>query len=130
MIEANAMSELLNLVGLSTGVVLYAMLLAMVIQAGRAPGGHTRFDPLAPRQSHTDREHVVVAVPTTRLLEHIADVEVGLALALGIQEGARLGERKLAPILKQFQTRSPREATSSLGRGDSTSTTMPREERC
>ena len=32
------MSELLNLVGLSTGVVLYAMLLAMVLRAGRAPG--------------------------------------------------------------------------------------------
>ena len=31
------MSELLNLVGLSTGVVLYAMLLAMVVRAGRAP---------------------------------------------------------------------------------------------
>ena len=38
------MSELLNLVGLSTGVVLYAMLLAMVVRAGRAAGG--RFDPL------------------------------------------------------------------------------------
>jgi two-component system LytT family sensor kinase len=39
------MSELLNLVGLSTGVVLYAMLLAMVVGAGRAPGA-PRFDPL------------------------------------------------------------------------------------
>jgi two-component system, LytTR family, sensor kinase len=40
------MSELLNLVGLSTGVVLYAMLLAMVIRAGQRPGGHPRYDPL------------------------------------------------------------------------------------
>ena len=40
------MSELLNLVGLSTGVVLYAMLLAMVVRAGRAPGVQSRFDPL------------------------------------------------------------------------------------
>ena len=32
------MSELLNLVGLSTGVVLYAMLLAMVMRAGARPG--------------------------------------------------------------------------------------------
>ncbi|MBZ5559944.1 MAG: histidine kinase [Acidobacteriia bacterium] len=32
------MGELLNLVGLSTGVVLYAMLLVMVVRAGRAPG--------------------------------------------------------------------------------------------
>jgi two-component system LytT family sensor kinase len=39
------MSELLNLVGLSTGVVLYAMLLAMVVRAGRATGA-SRFDPL------------------------------------------------------------------------------------
>jgi two-component system, LytTR family, sensor kinase len=38
--------ELLNLVGLSTGVVLYAMLLAMVVRAGRAPGLTSRFDPL------------------------------------------------------------------------------------
>ncbi len=40
------MSELLNLVGLSTGIVLYAMLLAMVLRAERAPGEPTRFDPL------------------------------------------------------------------------------------
>jgi two-component system LytT family sensor kinase len=38
--------ELLNLVGLSTGVVLYAMLLAMVLRAGRARGIRSRFDPL------------------------------------------------------------------------------------
>lgn len=38
------MSELLNLVGLSTGVVLYAMLLAMVVRTGRTAGA--RFDPL------------------------------------------------------------------------------------
>jgi two-component system, LytTR family, sensor kinase len=39
------MSELLNLIGLSTGVVLYAMLLAMVLRAGNA-NGTTRIDPL------------------------------------------------------------------------------------
>jgi two-component system LytT family sensor kinase len=38
--------ELLNLVGLSTGVVLYAMLLAMVVRAGRAPGARLGVDPL------------------------------------------------------------------------------------
>jgi two-component system, LytTR family, sensor kinase len=38
--------ELLNLVGLSTGVVLYTMLLAMVVRAGRTPGLKSRFDPL------------------------------------------------------------------------------------
>jgi len=37
------MSELLNLVGLSTGVVLYAMLLVMVVRAGRVPSAR---DPL------------------------------------------------------------------------------------
>ena len=40
------MSELLNLVGLSTGIVLYAMLLLMVVRAERTPGARTRFDPL------------------------------------------------------------------------------------
>jgi two-component system LytT family sensor kinase len=40
------MGELLNLVGLSTGVALYAMLLAMVVLAGRASGGAARYDPL------------------------------------------------------------------------------------
>jgi two-component system, LytTR family, sensor kinase len=40
------MGELLNLVGLSAGVVLYTVLLAMVVRAGRAGGGHARFDPL------------------------------------------------------------------------------------
>src|SRR6476620_4392670 len=38
--------ELLNLVGLSTGVVLYAMLLARVVRAGRTPGLRSGFDPL------------------------------------------------------------------------------------
>jgi len=40
------MSELLNLVGLSTGVVLYTMLLVMVIRAGPRPGERPRYDPL------------------------------------------------------------------------------------
>jgi len=38
--------ELLNLVGLSTGVVLYTMLFAMVVRAGRTPGLRSGFDPL------------------------------------------------------------------------------------
>ena len=40
------MGELLNVVGLGTGIVLYAMLLAMVVGAGRAPDAQSRFDPL------------------------------------------------------------------------------------
>ncbi len=40
------MSELLNLVGLSTGVALYAMLLAMVVRSSRVPGFKTGADPL------------------------------------------------------------------------------------
>src|ERR1700720_2926374 len=40
------MGELLNLVGLSAGVVLYTVLLVMVVRAGRAGGAHARFDPL------------------------------------------------------------------------------------
>ena len=40
------MSELLNLVGLSAGVVLYAMLLAMVVRVGRSRAAPPRFDPL------------------------------------------------------------------------------------
>ena len=40
------LGELLNLVGLSTGVALYAMLLAMVIRARRRAGGAAAFDPL------------------------------------------------------------------------------------
>jgi two-component system LytT family sensor kinase len=40
------MGELLNLVGLSTGVVLYAMLLAMVLRGSRTPGIQSRFDSL------------------------------------------------------------------------------------
>ncbi len=39
------LGELLNLVGLSTGVALYAMLLAMVIRARRRAGA-AAFDPL------------------------------------------------------------------------------------
>ena len=40
------MSELLNLIGLSTGVALYAMLLAMVVGAGRSPGTRRELDTL------------------------------------------------------------------------------------
>src|ERR1700730_9950384 len=40
------MGELLNLVGLSTGVVLYAMLLAMVVRGSRTPGVPSRLDSL------------------------------------------------------------------------------------
>jgi hypothetical protein len=40
------MGELLNLLGLSAGVVLYAMLLVMVIRVGRTATGQRRFDPL------------------------------------------------------------------------------------
>src|ERR1700676_2147077 len=40
------MGELLNLVGLSAGVVLYTVLLVMVVRAGRAGGAHAHFDPL------------------------------------------------------------------------------------
>ena len=40
------MGELLNLVGLSAGVVLYTMLLAMVVRAGRNPVVPAPFDPL------------------------------------------------------------------------------------
>ena len=40
------LGELLNLVGLSTGVALYAMLLAMVIRARRRAGDAAAFDPL------------------------------------------------------------------------------------
>jgi signal transduction histidine kinase len=40
------MSELLNLVGLSTGVALYAMLLTMVVRATRAPTARETFDPV------------------------------------------------------------------------------------
>jgi two-component system LytT family sensor kinase len=40
------MSELLNLVGLSTGVALYAMLLAMVLRSGTLGGAPARLDPV------------------------------------------------------------------------------------
>ena len=40
------MSELLNLVGLGTGIVLYAMLLWMVLRSAGAAGGWARPDPL------------------------------------------------------------------------------------
>jgi signal transduction histidine kinase len=42
------MAELLNLVGLSAGVVLYAMLLVMVVRVGRRTAAGSRFDPLLP----------------------------------------------------------------------------------
>jgi hypothetical protein len=43
---ANSMGQLLNLIGLSAGVALYAMLLAMVVRHDRAHGGAAPRDPL------------------------------------------------------------------------------------
>ena len=40
------MSELLNLIGLSAGVVLYTVLLVMVVRNAPRPVGATSFDPL------------------------------------------------------------------------------------
>jgi len=40
------MSELLNLIGLSAGVVLYAVLLVMVLRTAPKPVGGAQFDPL------------------------------------------------------------------------------------
>src|SRR6476620_766622 len=40
------MSELLNLIGLSAGVVLYTVLLVMVVRSAPKPVGARRFDPL------------------------------------------------------------------------------------
>ncbi len=40
------LGALLNLVGLSTGVVLYSMLLAIVVRARRTPNAHGRLNPL------------------------------------------------------------------------------------
>ncbi len=40
------MSELLNLIGITTGVALYAMLLTLVVRATRASSGHQTFDPV------------------------------------------------------------------------------------
>jgi hypothetical protein len=39
-------SELLNLIGMTAGAALYAMLLVMVVRAGRTPDAAVRFDPL------------------------------------------------------------------------------------
>jgi signal transduction histidine kinase len=39
-------SEILNLIGMTAGIALYAMLLVMVVRAGRTPGMAARFDPL------------------------------------------------------------------------------------
>jgi two-component system LytT family sensor kinase len=43
---ALSIGELLNLIGLSTGVVLYAMLLVMVLRAPSTPGQRSHVDPL------------------------------------------------------------------------------------
>ena len=44
--EESKVGELLNVVGLSTGVALYALLLAMVVRAPRTPPIHRSIDPL------------------------------------------------------------------------------------
>ena len=61
------MGELLNLVGLSTGVVLYTMLLVMVLDAGRAPGAGPRVDPLLLATALLGLVWNVVALPAHEL---------------------------------------------------------------
>jgi two-component system LytT family sensor kinase len=61
------MGELLNLVGLSTGVVLYTMLLVMVLRAGRALGPRVRVDLLLLATALLGLVWNVVALPAHEL---------------------------------------------------------------
>jgi signal transduction histidine kinase len=61
------MGELLNLVGLSTGVVLYTMLLVMVLGAGRVHGRRPRLDPLLLATALLGLVWNVVALPAHEL---------------------------------------------------------------
>jgi len=75
--------ELLNLVGLSTGVVLYAMLLAMVIRAARASGGTTSVDPLLLLTSVLGLVWNLCALPVYALPKVGIDGPVTLLAAIG-----------------------------------------------
>ena len=78
------MGELVNLVGLSTGVVLYAMLLAMVVRAGRTPGAAAPFDPLLLATSLRVRKHRIAPseYPAFRRFCLAVDAAVGQELVI------------------------------------------------
>ena len=89
------MSELLNLVGLSTGVVLYAMLLAMVVRAGRAPGA-PRFDPLLLATAVLGLVWNLCALPAYELPKVGIDGPFTLLIAVGFQRARLSSGRRRA----------------------------------
>jgi hypothetical protein len=78
-----AMGDLLNLVGLGTGVVLYAMLLAMVVRAGRGSRVHAPFDPLLLVTSALGLVWNLCALSTDELPKVGIDGPFPVLLALG-----------------------------------------------
>ena len=90
------MSELLNLIGLSTGVVLYAMLLAMVVRSDRhSAATPRRVDPL------------LVATAVLGLVWNVC--------ALPAYELPKIGVRGILPIADR--DRRGRPGLSAGGRG-------------
>ena len=84
------MGELLNLVGLSTGVVLYTMLLAMVVRAGRASSAQSRFDSLLLATSILGLVWNLCALPAYEL------PKVGIDGTISVSRRARLQRTRLS----------------------------------
>jgi two-component system LytT family sensor kinase len=80
------MGELLNLIGLSIGVVLYAMLLVMVLRVGRGTLGHARVDGLLLSTSLLGLVWNLCSLPGSALLN--AGAEGGFPFITAIGCGA------------------------------------------
>jgi two-component system LytT family sensor kinase len=78
------MSELLNLIGLSMGIVLYAVLLVMVVRVDRAGGSHQRIDPLLLVTSVLGLVWNLCALPAYELPRIGIDVPLPMLNAIGL----------------------------------------------
>jgi len=81
--QLGRMSELLNLVGLSTGLALYAMLLAMVLRAGPSANRTTGVDPLLLATSLLGLVWNLCALPAYELPKIGIDGPFPLLVAVG-----------------------------------------------
>jgi two-component system, LytTR family, sensor kinase len=77
------MGELLNLIGLSIGVVLYAMLLLMVVRARRGASGRARVDGLLVATSLLGLVWNLCSLPGSALLNAGSETDFAFVTAIG-----------------------------------------------
>jgi signal transduction histidine kinase len=107
------MSELLNLIGLSSAIALYAMLLMMVLRAGRTPAASARPDPLLLATAILGLVWNLCALPAYELPKLGIDAPLRLLTSIGLSALGFLPAVVVHSVLRGEQ----REARRGLAAG-------------